>query len=98
MRSLAKSVGELRYRSFYDCQGAPVNKSSRREFVATIAAAGATLVSSSPAFSSLQQDSSRDTTAGESKAGSREIVPLQAVPFPMKDVRLLPGAFAAAAA
>jgi len=65
-----------------------VKQISRRAFVAATAAASA--VSLAPALPfSRQQSSSLDS--------SRELVPLRAVPFPMKDVRLGPGAFSAAA-
>src|SRR3974390_2941267 len=69
-------------------RGAFVKPISRRAFVPPTAPASA--VSLAPALPfSRQQSSSLDS--------SRELVPLRAVPFPMKDVRLGPGAFSAAA-
>ncbi|HLH09198.1 MAG TPA: glycoside hydrolase family 127 protein [Terriglobales bacterium] len=73
-----------------------MHKMSRRKFVATAAAVGAAAAVPRTIFA-LQ-----DTTAGAagnrlSSHTGREVVPLQAVPFPMKDVRLAPGPFSAAA-
>ena len=68
---------------------------TRREFVATAAAVGASLT---PMRSfSLQQEPSSHPTAAVGKPVNREVVPLQAVPFPMKNVRLGEGAFREAA-
>jgi DUF1680 family protein len=69
---------------------------SRREFVATAAAVGAGAVLRVPAFA-LENQSTGASSAATSKAVDHEVVVLQASPFPMKNVRLLPGAFSAAA-
>ena len=66
-----------------------MKKINRREFVATTAAAGATLVPCRFAFS--------EEVAASPGQTNREVVQIEAVPFPMKDVRLGPGAFSAAA-
>jgi uncharacterized protein len=74
-----------------------MNEVSRRKFVAiAAAAAGASAVLRAPAFALEGQDS----PAGQvfrSKQLGRELAPRQAVPFPMKDVRLEPSEFSAAA-
>jgi DUF1680 family protein len=69
---------------------------SRREFVATAAAVGAGAVLRVPAFA-LENQSTGASSAATSKAVDHEVVVPQASPFPMKNVRLLPGAFSAAA-
>ena len=69
---------------------------SRREFVATAVAVGAGAVLRVPAFA-LENQSSGASSAAASKAVDHEVVVPQASPFPMKNVRLLPGAFSAAA-
>ena len=69
---------------------------SRRKFVATAAVAGAGAVLRTPVFA-LENQSAALGPAGASKAVSNEVVASQAIPFPMKNVRLLPGAFSAAA-
>ncbi|HUN89683.1 MAG TPA: beta-L-arabinofuranosidase domain-containing protein, partial [Terriglobales bacterium] len=68
-----------------------MNKISRREFVATAAAAGVTAVLPVRCFALQEQ-------APKSAAPStREVVALLPVPFPMENVRLSPGPFSAAA-
>ena len=73
-----------------------LEKTSRRKFVATAAVAGAGAVLGAPAFGFENQSPGASLTTGAMKVG-REVVPLQAVPFPMKNVRLGPGAFSASA-
>ena len=68
---------------------------SRRQFVAATALAGAGTVLRMPAFS-LETPSPGDRSSASSTVG-REVIAQQARPFPLKDVRLLPGAFSAAA-
>ena len=68
-----------------------MKKMNRREFVATTAAAGATVFASSHAFALPARHAIR--AAASSNQANREIVPVEAVPFPMKNVRLGPGAF-----
>lgn len=68
---------------------------SRRQFVAAAAVAGAGTVLRTPTFS-LETPSPGDPASASSTVG-REVIPQQARPFPMKNVRLLPGAFSAAA-
>ena len=71
-------------------------KISRREFVATAAAAaGAAAVLPSATFT-LQAQTSAASSAGL-KSPSRDVVAPTAVPFPMQNVRLGPGPFRAAA-
>jgi uncharacterized protein len=77
------------------CIGVPVKKINRREFVATTAAAGAMAFASSHAFALPAE--ARNQGAASSNQAHREVVPVKAVPFPMKSVGLGPGAFAAAA-
>jgi DUF1680 family protein len=69
---------------------------SRREFVAAAAAIGTSAMINSPAFASLVPGNGA-VIAAESSAVNREMVTPQARPFPMKNVRLQPGAFRAAA-
>jgi DUF1680 family protein len=69
---------------------------SRREFVATAVAVGTGAMLRSPAFA-LENQSSGAGSAAAAKAVDHEVVVPQASVFPMKDVRLLPGAFSAAA-
>jgi len=69
---------------------------SRREFVATTVALGAGAVLRMPAFA-LENQSCGASSAATSKAACHEVVVPQASAFPMKNVRLLPGAFSAAA-
>ena len=71
-------------------------KISRRTFVATAAVAGASAVLRAPAFAFEDQLPST-AVANATVAKGREVVPLQAVPFGMSNVRLGPGAFSAAA-
>src|SRR5208282_1630662 len=66
---------------------------NRREFVTTTA--GATVFASRHIFA-LPGEASNQAGASLNQA-NREIVPVEAVPFPMKNVRLGPGAFSAAA-
>jgi len=69
---------------------------SRREFVATTAAVGAAVFAPTHAFP-WQQELPSNPSLAIPKQASREVVPLEAAPFPMKNVRLGPGAFSAAA-
>ncbi len=69
---------------------------SRREFVATAAAVGAGAMLRSPAFAFEAQGNSAGS-ADASKALNHEVVVPPASPFPMKNVRLQPGTFSAAA-
>ena len=68
---------------------------SRREFVAGVAAASASAVLRPSAFAF--EDNMPSASSPAKSRLSREVVPLRAVPFPGKDVRLGPGAFSAAA-
>ena len=68
---------------------------NRREFVATGAAAGAAAFAYRQAFA-LGGRSLNQTVAPPNQA-NREVAPFEAVPFPMKNVRLGPGPFRAAA-
>ncbi len=72
------------------------HKISRRTFVATAAVAGAGTVLRAPAFAFENQSPGKGVATGATPK-AREVVPLQAVPFPMSNVRLGPGAFSAAA-
>jgi uncharacterized protein len=76
--------------------GVAVRRISRREFVATAAVVGTGAVLRPPAFGieNMLLDASSATA---SKAAGRELVAPLAQPFPMKNVRLQPGAFSAAA-
>jgi len=69
---------------------------SRREFVATAAAVGAGAMLRVPAFA-LENQSAGASSAAASKGVNHEVVVPLASPFPLKDVKLLPGAFSAAA-
>jgi uncharacterized protein len=69
---------------------------SRRKFVATAAAVGAGAVLRAPALALDHQSSVASSTAGLKPVGRDAVAP-QAIPFPMKSVRLQPGAFSAAA-
>ena len=69
---------------------------NRREFVATAVAVGAGAMLRVPAFA-LENQSTGASSVATSKAVEHEVVVLQASPFPMKNVRLLPGTFSAAA-
>jgi DUF1680 family protein len=73
-----------------------LEKISRRQFVATAAVAGAAAVLPTGTFA-LQAESPKAVSTSAAKQISREVVSLQAVPFPVKNVRLGPGAFSAAA-
>ena len=68
---------------------------SRREFVATAAALGAGAALRGPALAFAEQ-SAAGSGASLRPAG-REVVAGQARSFPMKNVRLQPGPFSAAA-
>jgi len=72
------------------------HKISRRTFVATAAVAGAGAVLGAPAFAFENQIPGTAVATGAMPKG-REVVPVQAVPFGMSNVRLGPGAFSAAA-
>ena len=72
-----------------------MEKISRRQFVATAAVAGAAAVLPAGTFA-LQEPSPKPATSA-AKQVTREVVSLQAVPFPMKNVRLGSGPFSAAA-
>jgi DUF1680 family protein len=68
---------------------------NRREFVATAVSVGAGAMLRVPAFASENQ-SPGASSAAASKAVNHEVVVPPASPFPLKDVRLQPGAFSAA--
>jgi len=72
-----------------------MEKVRRRKFVATAAVAGAAAVLRPPAFAFDNQGAGAVTAV----AGpvDHEVIAPQASPFPMKNVRLQPGAFPAAA-
>jgi hypothetical protein len=70
---------------------------SRREFVATAAAVGAGAMLRVPAFA-LGNQNMGASSAATSKVTDHEAVVPQAIPFPLKDVRLQPGAVSTAAA
>ena len=72
------------------------HKISRRTFVATAAVAGAGAVLRAPAFAFENQSPDTAVATGAMPKG-REVVPLQAVPFGMSNVRLGPGTFSTAA-
>ncbi len=71
-----------------------MEKVSRRKFVATAAVAGAAAVLRPPAFAFENQGPG---ASAASKPAGHEVIAPQASPFPMKNVRLQPGAFSAAA-
>jgi len=72
-----------------------MSKMSRREFVATAAvAAGASAILPAAAHAFEEQAAKATTTA---KLSGREVVPFRAAPVPMKNARLAPGPFSAAA-
>ena len=73
-----------------------MKKINRREFVASAAAASVTALASRRVFA-LPSESLNQAAAASSTQASREVVPVKAVPFPMKNVRLGPGAFRTAA-
>jgi DUF1680 family protein len=68
----------------------------RREFVATTAAAGASVFAPSLAFP-LQQQPPSNPSAAQPKQLGRDVVSLRALPFSLKSVRLTPGTFSVAA-
>ncbi len=67
-----------------------LHKISRRTFVATAAVAGASAVLRAPAFAFTNQSPGTAVATGAMPKG-REVVPVQAVPFGMSNVRLGPG-------
>ena len=69
---------------------------SRRQFVTTAAVVSAGAVLRTPTLS-LGSPSLSDSSAEAPTVVGREVIAQQARPFPMKNVRLLPGAFSAAA-
>jgi DUF1680 family protein len=69
---------------------------SRREFVATTAVAGAGVLAPTHAFPSEQQPPTNSSLEVPRQA-RQEVVPVQAAPFPMNNVRLGLGVFRAAA-
>ena len=69
---------------------------SRRKFVTTAAVVGASAVLRAPSFA-FENQGAAPTSTNTPKPIGREVVSSQAVPFPMKDVQLQPGAFSAAA-
>ncbi len=74
-----------------------MEKISRRKFVANAAAAaGAAAVLPRGALA-LQEEMPKPLSVSAAKQISREVVPLRAIPFPMSNVRLGPGARSAAA-
>jgi DUF1680 family protein len=73
-----------------------MGKISRRTFVATAAATAAAAVLPAGGFA-LQEESPKPVSPLAAKQINREAVSLQAVPFPMNNVRLGPGPFRAAA-
>lgn len=72
-----------------------MKKINRRQFVATTAAAGATVFASRHAIALSRQ--AFNQTAVPPKQDGREMVSVGAVPFRMQNVRLGPGPFSAAA-
>src|SRR6516165_9315419 len=79
-------------RRFREQEELPLRQISRREFVATTAVVGAGAL----AFPS-EQPPPTNSSVGVPRQARQEVVPVQAVPFPMKNVRLGPGIFSAAA-
>jgi uncharacterized protein len=73
-----------------------LKKISRRQFVATAAVAGAAAALPTGSFA-FQEESPKPVSPLAAKQINREAVSLQAVPFPMNNVRLGPGPFRAAA-
>ena len=69
---------------------------SRREFVATAAVVGASAVLRASSFALDGQDSAASSVTTAKAMNHERVVP-QASPFSLKDVRLQPGAFSAAA-
>ena len=69
---------------------------SRREFVAATAAVGAAALAPGGTLWMQPEPLSSPADAAAQQA-SRDVVPMRAIPFAMKDVRLGPGAFSAAA-
>ena len=74
-----------------------MEKISRRKFVATAAAAAGAAAALPTGALALQEEMPKPFSASAAKQISREVVPPQAVPFPMGNVRLGPGAFSTAA-
>jgi DUF1680 family protein len=71
-----------------------LEKISRRKFIATAAVTAASAAFRCPSFA---EELPNTRSAVPAKPTGREIVPLQAVPFPMSHVRLGQGAFSASA-
>ena len=69
---------------------------SRRKFVAAAAVVGAGTVLRTPAFAFENQNAGA-VSAGSARSVGHEVVASQAIPFPMKSVRLQPGVFSQAA-
>ena len=69
---------------------------SRRKFVAAAAVVGAGAVLRTPALA-FENQNAGGVSAGSAKPVGHEVVASQAVPFPMKSVRLQPGVFSQAA-
>jgi len=74
-----------------------VEKISRRKFVAIAAAAAGAAVVLPRGALALQEEMPKPLSSSAAKEISREVVPLRAIPFPMSNVRLGPGALSAAA-
>ena len=72
-----------------------MEKISRRVVATAAAAAGAAAVLPTQALA-LHEEMPKPFSASAAKQISREVVPLEAVPFPMSNVRLGPGAFSTA--
>lgn len=69
---------------------------SRRKFVATAATVGASTILGAKTFAVAAHGHGGGSAAGLN-AADREVVAPQAIPFPIKNVRLRPGTFSAAA-
>lgn len=74
-----------------------MEKISRRKFVAIAAAAAGAAVVLPRGALALQEEMPKPLSSSAAKEISREVVPLRAIPFPMSNVRLGPGALSAAA-
>jgi len=73
-----------------------MEKMSRRKFFTTAAAAASVAAVLPTAKFALQAQTPSVPSSTALKQGGREAVPMRAVPFPMNEVRLGPGAFSAA--
>ena len=69
-----------------------INRLSRRQFVAGVSAAAGTVMLPNLGIRLFAQDPTIDSIDAAGKPVNRERVPWVARPFPMKQVRLLPGA------